>query len=169
MAEWMLGTLPAPHQPLQAPACSGRLRSSHPTNPKGKLNMSWCPLLPPKAAPQGAAGCKSPPGHPEDVQAGLRGCSSALGWEECPLQAPAKLSVLVGTRHKLLTDPCERLQPPKPCGNCRSSWLCSPALAEQVPRQWGYAGLRLLGVLMLHPRWCRGWHLSSASAGAVQD
>lgn len=76
--------------------------------------MSWCPLLPPKAAPQSAAGCKNPPGHPEDVQAGLRGCSSALGWDEAPQQAPAKLSVLVGTRHKLLTHPCERL--PSPVG-----------------------------------------------------
>lgn len=133
----MLGALPAPHRPLQAPACPGGLRSGHPANPKGGLRCELVPLLPPKAAPQGAAGHRTPTGHPGGVRAGLRGCSSASRWEECPQQAPAKLPVLGGTRHKLLTDLCERLQPPEPCGNCEDTWLCSPALAEQAPQAMG--------------------------------
>lgn len=43
MAEWVLGAPPAPHQFLQAPACPGRLRSSHPANPKVG---SRCELVP---------------------------------------------------------------------------------------------------------------------------
>lgn len=107
--------------------------------------MSLCPLLPPKAAPQGAAGHRTPTGHPGEVRAGLRGCSSASRWEECPQQAPAKLPVLGGTRHKLLTDLCERLQPPEPCGNCKDTWLCSPALVEQAPQAMGWCRLAAFG------------------------
>lgn len=114
--------------------------------------MSLCPLLPPEAAPQGAASCTTPIRHSGGVQAGLRGCSSALEWEKSLQQAPAKLPVLVGTRHKLLTDSCKRLQPAEPCESCRGTWLCSPALTEQVlPGNGPAAGLWFLGVLILHP------------------
>lgn len=58
-----------------------------------------------------------------------------MEWEEFPQEAPAKLPVLVGTRHKLLTDSCKRLHLLNPVGTAGALGSAVQHWQGKYPRQ----------------------------------